>query len=135
MFPTDPLRFIRSKPPDDVRLYIVQSSRATKLWFVLHGKKPVFPRIKQIGSIVMCSILDHDWSFWQCDDEDGPCESFYEMGEVVEIPLTTRKCKPDEEGGRVCHSCSLVQRRYPVSKLDPDQSVWPRGDLVALEDI
>jgi hypothetical protein len=115
-------------------LYIVRTGRATKLWFVLYGKRPVSPRIKQIAKTVKCFFFGHGWSRWSTDDMEGPSEQIGcdEDGPVL-MPLLSRECRENEKGIRVCHSCGLVQRRWPVERLDPD-TFWPQGKLTVMED-
>lgn len=115
-------------------LYIVRTERVKKLWFVYHGKRPVLPRIKQFGEIVKCSVFGHNWSRWSTDDLEGPLEAVAcdEDGPIL-IPMLSRECRENEEGGRACHSCGLVQRRWPVERLDPD-TFWPQGKLVVMKD-
>lgn len=116
-------------------LYIVQNGQARKLWIVHNWWRRFPPRLKQIANGFLC-VVGHEWSDWQVDDEDGPTEVVgYDIEGVIHAPLCTRKSRPNEEGIRVCHRCSTVQRRWPLDSLSLDfGSIWPKGDLVSMAD-
>jgi hypothetical protein len=115
------------------QLYIVQRSRAKKLWLPPNWWRRFPPRLIRIGRATACLLIGHDWGDWQTDDYDGPGE-FMDDDPDSFMPYCSRKARPGEFAIRGCSCCGITERRWPLALLDADAPEVVIGELVSMED-
>jgi hypothetical protein len=115
------------------QLYIIQRSRAKKLWLPPDWWRRFPPRLIQIGLATFCVLIGHDWGDWQTDDDDGPGE-FLDDDLDSFMPYCSRKARPGEFAIRRCTGCGITERRWLLALLDAEAASFPRGELVSMED-
>lgn len=105
--------------------YIVRTTRVKKFWVVHHDGEWRFPRLWQLYGQLVCLFRGHQWSWWTCDDYEGPGELTVEGDPDSFMPYLSRRARDGEWAHRGCQrgmwrrNCGISQQRVPEDSAPP----------------